>query len=109
MFHRPVVTALALALVAGAAASTASASPVPGRAEPPKTAFEESNGASWTSHEQELEFLAEVDRLSKRVEIHVIGETNRGRPLHLVRLGYPHPDKSARSGEPTTLFVCSQH
>ncbi|HJR44155.1 MAG TPA: M14 family metallocarboxypeptidase [Actinomycetota bacterium] len=109
MIRRPALAISALALVASALASGAGASPVPGRDQPPQTAFEESNGESWTSHKQELEFLAAVDRMSKRVEVDVIGETQRGRPLHLVRLGYPRPDRLASSAEPTTLFVCSQH
>src|SRR5688500_11583613 len=99
MSRRPVLAALALALVASVAASTAGASPVPGRGEPPQTTFEKTNGETWTGHKDELEFLAEVDRLSKRVEIDVIGKTDKGRPLHLVRLGYPHPDRQASSDE----------
>ena len=121
MSRRPALAALALALVASAAASTAGASPVPGRGGPPQTTFEKTNGETWTSHKDELEFLAEVDRLSKRVDIDVIGETGKGRPLHLVRLGYPRPDETPEisegsdwsmprgRAEPTTLFVCSQH
>lgn len=121
MSRKPVLTALTLALVASAAASAAGASPVPGGRKPPQTAFEESNGESWTTHKQELEFLAQVDRLSKRVEVDIIGDTDKGRPLHLVRLGYPRPDETpetsrasdrntpAGNAKPTTLFVCSQH
>ena len=109
MSRRPVLTALALALVASVAASSAGASPVSGRGEPPRTTFEKTNGETWTGHKDELEFLESVDRLSKRVEVDVIGHTNKGRPLHLVRLGYPRPDRHAASSEPTILFVCSQH
>lgn len=77
---------------------------------PPQTGFEKSNGASWTTHEEELEFLEAVDSASARTDIDVIGETRQRRPLHLVRLGYPRPRplKSVLR-EPTLLFVCSQH
>ena len=76
----------------------------------PRTGFETSDGAEWTTHEQEIEFLAEVDRLSRRVRIDVIGETVQKRPLHLVRVGNPSPPSpGAARRRPTVLFVCSQH
>ncbi|MGH2753292.1 MAG: M14 family metallopeptidase [Actinomycetota bacterium] len=92
------------------ASFTAGATAVAGPGEPPKTGFEESGGAEWTTHEQELEFLDAVDSMSKRVEIDVIGKTKEGRPLHLVQLGDPAP-RSVRSATkvPTILYVCSQH
>ena len=77
---------------------------------PPTTGFEDSNGASWTTHQQELDFLAEVDERSERVEIDVIGETRLERPLHLVRIGHPLPrGLEAAQSEPTSMFVCTQH
>ena len=77
---------------------------------PPKTGFEKSNGAEWTTHEQELSFLAEVDRRSGRVRMGVIGRTASRRPLHLVRIGQPAPMNTARATRSKTiLFVCSQH
>jgi hypothetical protein len=77
---------------------------------PPQTGFEQSNGASWTTHQQELDFLAAVDQASDRVEIEVIGQTLQNRPLHLVKVGHPTPrDVQGAQGEPTVLFVCSQH
>ena len=81
-----------------------------GPQEPPQTGFEESGGAEWTTHEQELEFLAAVDEMSDRVEIDVIGETKEGRPLHLVQIGDPAPrGAGAARKQPTILYVCSQH
>lgn len=81
-----------------------------GGGQPPKTQFEETEGAEWTSHENELRFLAEVDALSDRVEIDVIGKTAQGRPLHLVQLGFPKPASAGEARrQPTILFVCSQH
>jgi hypothetical protein len=78
--------------------------------EPPRTGFEESEGAEWTTHEQELEFLATVDELSRRAEVEVIGQTKQGRPLHLVSLGEPAPEKAKKARNvPTILFVCTQH
>jgi hypothetical protein len=72
----------------------------------PQTGFESRGGADWTTHEEELAFLKEVARRSKRVRLDVIGTTDEGRPLHLVSIGAPTPRSTAR---PTALFVGSQH
>jgi len=98
---RSIVAALAAILI-----------PLPAGAQeaPPQTGFEQSNGASFTTHEQELAFLAEVDAASERVTMSVIGTTAEGRPLHLVQIGSPSPHGlEAALTEPTALFVCSQH
>lgn len=97
---------LALVIVGSAVAAGSSA---PRRAIP-RTGFEKSGGAEWTTHEQELKFLAEVDRLSKRVSVSVIGQTIERRPMHLVRLGHPAPHSRREAlRQPVLLFVCSQH
>jgi Zinc carboxypeptidase len=98
--------AILVALSATAAASGDTVKP----AKPPKTGFETSDGAAWTTHEQELKFLKAVDDQSRRVSISVIGKTAQKRPLHLVKIGNPapaSPEKARR--QPTVLFVCSQH
>ena len=93
-----------LALVALAAAAPAVA------ADPPQTGFEESGGSAWTTHEQELAFLAAVDEQSDRVRITQIGATDEDRPLHLVTIGAPAPRGAAFvRQQPTSLFICSQH
>jgi hypothetical protein len=103
--RKVLVGGLLSALVAGAIAPASA-----GGSEPPRTAFEQAEGAEWTSHADEVAFLEEVDELSDRVEIDTIGKTKEGRPLHLVRLGYPVPAaRSVALRRPTTLFVCSQH
>lgn len=79
-------------------------------ADPPQTGFEANGATAWTTHEEELAFLDAVDEASDRVEIEVIGETEGGRPLHLVRLGVPTPRSAAEArDEPVELHVCSQH
>ncbi len=96
-------------IVLGLVAPVSGASPVPDQKEP-RTGFEESGGAEWTTHEQELDFLAEVDELSRRVTVKVIGKTKEKRPLHLVQLGDPAPHSRKKSlKQPTVLFVCTQH
>ena len=76
----------------------------------PETGFEQTDGASWTTHEQELAFLAAVDQASERARVDVVGRTAQGRPLHLVRLGADRPRSAKRARkEPTLLYVCSQH
>nr|WP_222108467.1 M14 family metallocarboxypeptidase [Streptomyces cupreus] len=69
---------------------------------PPRTGFEESGGARWTSQPEEQGFLAAVDEASDRVSISRIGTTKQDRPLQLVRIG-------TRPTTRTVLLVCSQH
>ncbi|WP_405592934.1 M14 family metallocarboxypeptidase [Streptomyces sp. NBC_01092] len=91
-------------LTVTAAAIAASLVAVPAQAadSPPRTGFEESNGARWTSQPEEQTFLAAVDKASDRVSVARIGTTKQGRPLQLVRIGErPAPNK--------VLLVCSQH
>lgn len=97
-------------LLATTAAIAAMAGPSLAQEPPPQTGFEQRNGASWTTHEEELTFLAEVDARSDRVAIDVIGETALGRPLQLVKVGQPAPHSLESSqSQPTTLIVCTQH
>ncbi|ROQ35432.1 zinc carboxypeptidase [Streptomyces sp. PanSC19] len=88
------VLALPLVTVPAKAADSA-----PARALP-RTGFEESRGARWTTGAEEGEFLAAVDRGSDRVSLREIGTTGQGRPLRLAALG---------TGGTTVLLVCSQH
>ncbi|MFF8785808.1 M14 family metallocarboxypeptidase [Streptomyces sp. NPDC015125] len=76
----------------------------------PRTGFETSRGARWTSGAEEEEFLTAVDRASARVRIDRIGSTKQGRPIRLVRIGAPAPERPAdvRRGN-SVLLVCSQH
>ncbi|MFD3569468.1 M14 family metallocarboxypeptidase [Streptomyces sp. NPDC058667] len=97
----------ALALVAGAAALALPLVTVPAKAAdsapakpPPRTGFEATRGARWTTEAEERDFLAAVDRASERVSLRVIGTTAQGRPLRLATLG---------TGRTTVLLVCSQH
>ncbi|MDX3842571.1 M14 family metallopeptidase [Streptomyces europaeiscabiei] len=69
---------------------------------PPRTGFEQSGGARWTSQAEEQEFLGAVDRGSDRVSITRIGTTEQDRPLQLVRIG-------TRPTTRTVLLICSQH
>src|SRR5688500_4664874 len=79
-------------------------------ADPPETGLEANGGTAWTRHAEELARLAAADAAPDRVEIGVIGQTEEGRPLHLVRLGEPTPRTAAEArDEPVELHVCSQH
>ncbi|MBO1329673.1 M14 family metallocarboxypeptidase [Streptomyces sp. VRA16 Mangrove soil] len=95
------VLALAVTTVALAAPLVVTA---PARATPtlPRTGFEQTNGARWTSQPEEQELLAAVDKASDRVSVSRIGTTKQGRPLQLVRIG-EHRTAS------TVLLICSQH
>ncbi|WP_166356069.1 gamma-glutamyltransferase [Phytoactinopolyspora limicola] len=76
----------------------------------PTTGFEDRDGAGWTTLEEELEFLQEVADRSERMSFEQVGETVEGRPLHLVRVGYPvaPSDEEIADGQ-SALVVASQH
>jgi hypothetical protein len=102
-------SALRLLLIAGMGLALVP-SPVAAQEPPPQTGFEQRNGASWTTHDEELAFLATIDDRSERVTVGVIGETALGRPLHLVAVGNPAPHSiEASQSQPTTLITCTQH
>ena len=94
------VAAAALVVPLTALPSTAAAA-APADA-PPRTGFEESDGADWTTLAQEQEFLAAVDRGGDGVTVSTIGTTKQGRPLNLVELGNKRSVTSL-------LLICSQH
>ncbi|MEU2155124.1 M14 family metallocarboxypeptidase [Streptomyces sp. NPDC019396] len=111
----PLALALCAALAAPQMSIAAHAAPIrqqagqeeggarsPGRLLP-RTGFEESRGARWTSQPEEEVFLTAVDRASRRVSLRTIGTTGQGRPLQLVRIGSGHPTAN------TMLLICSQH
>ncbi|MEW1747825.1 M14 family metallopeptidase [Streptomyces angustmyceticus] len=107
---RPALGTLAVALTACLGA-TLPAPPARASGTPvPRTGFEISHGARWTSGSEEQAFLSAVDRASARVRIDRIGTTEQGRPLRLVRIGAPAPERPAavRRGN-SVLLVCSQH
>ncbi|MGW0610841.1 M14 family metallopeptidase [Streptomyces sp. NPDC002788] len=93
------------ALILAAATLAASLVAAPARAatdSPPRTGFEQTNGARWTTQSEERDFLEAVDRSSSRVSMTRFGTTKQGRSLQLVRIG-THPSPH------TVLLVCSQH
>jgi hypothetical protein len=58
---------------------------------PPTTGFEDRDGESWTTHEEELAFLEELAARSERMTFSQVGTSVNGMPIHLVRVGYPEP------------------
>ncbi|WP_418960075.1 M14 family metallopeptidase [Streptomyces tritici] len=101
-------TTRSLLLAATAAALGGSLLIAPARAAdapdtaPPRTGFETSGGARWTTEAEERDFLAAVDRGSDRVSARTIGATGQGRPLRLVTVG-------RGDAANTVLLICSQH
>ncbi|MGW1026032.1 M14 family metallopeptidase [Streptomyces sp. NPDC002577] len=93
---------LALAVTAAAVTGTLATAPAQAASAPPRTGFEQSDGARWTGQDEEQDFLAAVDKATDRVSVARIGTTEQGRPLQLVRIG-EHPTAN------TVLLVCSQH
>ncbi|MBB6451571.1 hypothetical protein HNR44_003586, partial [Geomicrobium halophilum] len=78
--------------------------------EPPITGFEDRDGEEWTTHEEELEFLEEVEEKSERMTYSEVGTSVEGRPLHLVQVGGPSPatDEEMADGQ-NMLIIGSQH
>ncbi len=96
---RAFAAAAACAVLAPGLAGAAPGAPT--EVEPPRTGFEESGGARWTTPGEEAGFLRAVDRQHADVSVRRIGTTTQDRPLRLVGLGNP--------AGTTALFVCSQH
>ncbi|MFJ7175548.1 M14 family metallocarboxypeptidase [Streptomyces massasporeus] len=93
------------ALIVTTAALAASLVAAPAQAAgdtPPRTGFEQSDGARWTTQPEEQDFLKAVDRFSGRVSMTRFGTTKQDRPLQLVRIGN-------RPSHHKVLLVCSQH
>ncbi|MEU6122201.1 M14 family metallocarboxypeptidase [Streptomyces sp. NPDC047123] len=98
----PRIRTLALACATAALAAPLVTAPAQATPKPPRTGFEESDGARWTSQPEEQELLAAVDRATDRVSVTRIGTTKKDRPVQLVRIG-------ERRAENTVLLICSQH
>ncbi|WP_330172673.1 M14 family metallocarboxypeptidase [Streptomyces sp. NBC_01498] len=97
-----VLSVATAALVVPLTALPSSAAPSAPQQTPPRTPFEKSDGADWTTLAEEQRFLAAVDRGGDRVSVGTIGATKQGRPLNLVELGNKHAVTSL-------LLICSQH
>ncbi|MFJ3987575.1 M14 family metallocarboxypeptidase [Streptomyces sp. NPDC090032] len=98
----PRIRSLALAATAAALAAPLLTAPAQASAAPPRTGFEQSDGAHWTGQPEEQDFLAAVDKGSDRVSVARAGTTKQGRPVQLVRIG------GHRTAN-TVLLICSQH
>ncbi|MEU5703603.1 M14 family metallopeptidase [Streptomyces aurantiacus] len=92
----------ALALTAAALTVPLLTAPAHAAERPPRTGFEQTHGARWTTQPEEQTFLTAVDRASERVSLTRIGTTEQDRPVQLVRVGNRH-------AATTVLLVCSQH
>ncbi|RVU28919.1 DUF2817 domain-containing protein [Streptomyces antnestii] len=100
MIPRP--RTLALAATAAALAAPLLTAPAQASATVPRTGFEQSHGAHWTTQPEEQDFLAAVDKASDRVSVEKAGTTKQGRPVQLVRIGEHRTPN-------TVLLICSQH
>ncbi|MEU8484091.1 M14 family metallocarboxypeptidase [Streptomyces sp. NPDC048641] len=98
----PRIRSLVLAATAAALAAPLLTAPAQASAAPPRTGFEQSDGAHWTGQPEEQDFLAAVDKGSDRVSVARAGTTKQGRPVQLVRIG------GHRTAN-TVLLICSQH
>lgn len=55
----------------------------------PTTGFEDRNGESWTTLEEEIDFINEVAAMSDRIRVTLEGSSVLGKPIHLIRVGNP--------------------
>ncbi|MFI5674131.1 M14 family metallopeptidase [Streptomyces cellulosae] len=92
----------ALTVTTAALAASLVVPPASATQTPPRTGFEQTDGARWTTQSEEQTFLTAVDRAGARVSVVPIGTTKQGRPLQLARIGAAHAPN-------TVLLVCSQH
>jgi len=82
----------------------------PEEVDPHLTGFEQRSGLGFTTHQEELAFLAAVDAESDRVRITEVGTSVQGRPIHLVRLAHPKPAPDDQIAVGPVLFVVgTQH
>ncbi|WP_306338684.1 M14 family metallocarboxypeptidase [Streptomyces sp. KL118A] len=98
----PRIRSLALVCATAALAAPLLTAPAQATPTPPRTGFEETNGARWTTQPEEQDLLATVDRATERVSVARIGTTKQDRPVQLVRIG----ERPTRN---TVLLICSQH
>ncbi|MFJ2768545.1 M14 family metallocarboxypeptidase [Streptomyces sp. NPDC087300] len=98
----PRIRTLALACATAALAAPLVTAPAQATPSPPRTGFEQSDGARWTTQPEEQKLLATVDKASDRVSVARIGTTKQDRPVQLVRIG-------ERRAKNTVLLICSQH
>src|SRR5690625_4541699 len=73
--------------------------------EPPQTGLEKRNDGSWTTHQEELDFLEELSQKSDRMEYEVYGYSAEGRPMHLVKVGYPSPGTNEDIADGRNIFI----
>lgn len=55
----------------------------------PTTGFEDREGSSWTTLEEEIEFLNEVAKMSNNIRVTEEGSSVLGKPIHFIRVGNP--------------------
>ncbi|WP_445800692.1 M14 family metallopeptidase [Streptomyces malaysiensis] len=112
MFSRsPLIRSATCGAIGALLAGSFLSAPAQAEQRPPRTGFEISHGARWTTQGEEADFLAAVDKAGPRVAVDRIGATAQGRPLRLVRIGAPaapaDPAEAARGN--VLLLICSQH
>lgn len=78
--------------------------------DPLLTGFENREGLGWTLHQEEQEFLTEIDEASDRVSLSQVGTSVEGRPINLARVGFPSAptDEEIADGR-SILILGSQH
>lgn len=92
----------ALTVITAALAASLVAVPAQAVDSPPRTGFEQSNGARWTTEPEEQDFLAAVDKASDRVSIARIGTTKQGRPSNSPASAHPTRPPRSCSSAPST-------
>ena len=73
----------------------------------PQTGFEETG--TWTTHDDELAFIAKLADAPNEVVVEVRGTTAQGRPIHGIRFGQGATQNAIAKESPVVMLLGSQH
>ncbi len=73
--------------------------------DPPQTGLEIRNDGSWTTHQEELDFLKDLEGKSDLVKVEEYGTSAEGRPMHLVKVGKNARESDEDIAAGRTLFI----
>lgn len=73
----------------------------------PQTGFEQTG--TWTTHEDELDFIAKLADAPNDVVVEVRGTTAQGRPIHGIRFGQGATQNAIAKESPVVMLLGSQH
>lgn len=70
-----------------------------------ETGFEQRGGNGWTTPAEETAFLETIAAGSERITYTEVGTSIDGKPIHLVRVGYPQPPSDTEIAEGHNMLI----